>query len=620
MKNFIRHNRKIQLQGIIVNRWEDLIDSLKEKNYPTDLLIADVILGAWKNQHVATELAQQIGCILDVKPYQGNSKSTVAANPYSYGNIAGRGIDAEAIGDRNYISAIEIIKNISGNLLGQTPKTILIFLPHEGYHLGRENMLFVYLLAQFLETTTHQLLLVSSDGTPAYEETPRWHVSYTITQPATSFTYNYTTGLEYVPGIIDSKMLKPDVEFSSQSVVSLANDCFFLKPEYRPATIPRFTGQDSFSKILVGFPPYLSAFYQYYGQYSYTLIPYAWQSYAMGNVDLALLLLEKCRKEADSIHQKAEITIQIQGLRIADMRFQEVANEPAPTSLLPKATQSFLFQAIGWGQAMTGKLDEAEQNFILSQNLQDEKIGPIEKCYFNNIYAFSQFRKGNLEKAFALEKEIESIHATVPEEDFRLTYINSINQARLYKKVKDYENSSFYYEKSFSTTLGNRSESDLIYTNVCRAMLYQDKNEIEKSFQSWLRASLYWVSIQYPEAVGWRTLSGITNKRLDANQDVIESTSGALLEHLLKHYEVLFQEKLPNSQKNTTFLLKSQINIPLDSCFGDGNVSVFTSQSLITPNVQGENYDALKAFLSGFLEKYLGILEKTAMVTIWQPT
>lgn len=607
MNTATRHNQRISLTGLYLRHWDSLLPLLIEQGYPADLLVSDVSLGAWRNQHVATELAEQLELALPGRaaPARANPARSQAV---SYGQLVGQGIDAEAEGDRHFIDGVDSVASLRGVLSPLLPRTILVLLPRQSYHLGRDNIVFIYLLAQWVGQSAHRLLLVNTDGNPAYDTTFRWTINYPVADNHPDPEPRHPASeLAFVPGLIDAPMLPiaNHADWASRHLIPLANGYFVVRPEARPTLPP---ANAAVLQQIGQRKPYIMAYCQYYGRATPFLIGYAWQAYMGGNAELGLLLLKKCEDSAESIHQKGEFTAQLQGMRIADMRFAEAAREELPSPLIANRLQSFRHQTIGWGKAMTGDFIAAELHFDQAAELQKPFADPLEEAYFNNIRAFAQYRTGNVHQALRLEKAVEQLHHAQPQEDYRLTYINSINQARLYRSLKVYDKADLYYEKAFATTVGNRSESDLIYTHICRALLSQDRGQDGESFANWFKAALYWVAASYPEAIGWRTLSGITNRRFSPTDDVIEETSRALLLRLHDLHRRCYGTELDYATTTDAgFVMASRQPVAPTAVAGSSILLVSTSDTPVAPVIDGEQYRLLRQFLTAFLRLELGI-------------
>jgi tetratricopeptide (TPR) repeat protein len=169
-------------------------------------------------------------------------------------------------------------------------------------------------------------------------------------------------------------------------------------------------------------------------------------------------------------------------------------------------------------------------------------LGPhaTQFLYLLNISALNRLNLGDYETALRIEKEIEAVapQPSSGECDYRLRYVNSINIARLHRRANRFDLAESYFEQAFETTAGARTESDLIYTNVCQARLYSGQGQGVAAIRAWIRATLHWLSADAPEALGWRVLSAIVGRKATAADTSPEEVAQALFANLSKSAEL----------------------------------------------------------------------------------
>lgn len=88
--------------------------------------------------------------------------------------------------------------------------------------------------------------------------------------------------------------------------------------------------------------------------------------------------------------------------------------------------------------------------------------------------------------------------------------------------------SEHYYIRAFSTNLGARSESDLVYTNFCFARLNEEWRKQFDAFAGWIRTSLHWISSNVPEAINLRTVTAILGYKPSIDMNIIDEVSATL--------------------------------------------------------------------------------------------
>ncbi|HEX8612418.1 MAG TPA: hypothetical protein VF800_14120, partial [Telluria sp.] len=152
--------------------------------------------------------------------------------------------------------------------------------------------------------------------------------------------------------------------------------------------------------------------------------------------------------------------------------------------------------------------------------------------YLLNISALNKLRLGQIEQALAIENEIERKLLALPFPDWHLIYINSLNQARIFKKRRDLEQAELYYNRAFFVNFQLRNESDLLYANLCYAQLEDMRAAADKAFIYWVRTCLHWLSNPLPEAVAPRVAQAILAQPLSNKQADVERISHTLLDCL----------------------------------------------------------------------------------------
>ena len=190
-----------------------------------------------------------------------------------------------------------------------------------------------------------------------------------------------------------------------------------------------------------------------------------------GGVGVALRLLERAAECAGSPAQRALFHAQIQGARIAALRFEDAAAGPEPPASAPPALRGFLFQAKGWRLVMGSAAAEADAYLARARELLDD-AGPVrERLYLLNISALARLKVGDA-GALSLERRIEARLAALPAQPVITPQVHQRGEpsaapppdglvgrgrAVLRARLRDHA--------------GARSESDAVYENVCAAMV-----------------------------------------------------------------------------------------------------------------------------------------------------
>src|SRR5207247_3985118 len=138
--------------------------------------------------------------------------------------------------------------------------------------------------------------------------------------------------------------------------------------------------------------------------------------------------------------------------------------------------------------------------------------------------------------AFVIEETIQAALGRITTGRWQLTYINSLNMARLYRRRGDFDAAQRSYREAFATSFGTWSDSDAIYANVCAARVHEARRWYASALHAWGRAALYWVSSAVPEAIARR----VTRTILGSAQ----LGSGASEGNIIDDLSVAFRSRL----------------------------------------------------------------------------
>jgi len=526
------------LQGIRTPTLNDLVATIETHCVDDLWAVADLSLGAWKSYSVACEFASQLGLAHSQETVMPALDSDSRNSMPSYADIIGQGIDAEASGNRSILKAVRLARQCVTAMTAKSPFTFIVLVPRFGMSWEPEDVAFINLLVRELQGNGRVLLITTESFDPPIPDGWRveWH-----TPPVLSSAAIPDSLLGLVPGVVAPTVLAAisgENSTATTMTLLLRDGSRLVAPECRrsPLTVPRLD-YDRFATLVQQFG-YLEAYAQCFGNNIYVepsfLCSQAWQCFAEGGTGIALRLLDRAAECAATPTQWASIKSQAQGMRIACWRFLDVAKEVDPSPSVPTALHTFLLKAKGWGLAMSDDVTQAETYLVRARALWVPKSGDREYFYLLNVSALCRFKSGDFQGALKLEKEIEEGTHMFSRPDWRLVYVNSINQARLYRQLGDLDAAERYYDKAFATTLGTRSESDAIYSNVCRAWLEGQRGRFDAAFLCWVRAALHWVSSLTPEAVNLRVIRSILGYHVSSfGIDLVEQVSSALLQQLM---------------------------------------------------------------------------------------
>ncbi|MBI2840743.1 MAG: hypothetical protein HYX75_20690 [Acidobacteria bacterium] len=179
--------------------------------------------------------------------------------------------------------------------------------------------------------------------------------------------------------------------------------------------------------------------------------------------------------------------------------------------------------------------------------------------------------------------------------------MNFIILARLYRRLGRFADSREYYAKAFSTTMGARSESDLIYTEVCLARLSADEGHTGDAFFGWLRAALHWLSSRVPEAIGWRTAAAIADRAVPPEASVADEVTRALVKILADAAGSAGVEAKHVAHPAAFVNAEDLPAGTFDAAAGARGGGVLLSRTRKQPALAGQQIDQLSALVYGLL-------------------
>lgn len=468
---------------------------------------ADLSLGAWTGHQAGGELlAQLIGRRL--YPREIATPAGEAVEFPSYADLVGQGIDVEAQGRGEVLRAHALAYRVTKLLGKDTPRRVVILAPREGFRWEEENEYFVRYLGEALRGGPHRLLIVRTTG--GAEKAP---VAGLLPGLASPDVVDAMRGEAIEPG-----WLHP------------VAGGFLIAPEVRPTRMSQ-RERLRFDRLatLMGDFPGIALWAQMYGNSFHVeagrMADRAWQEFRRGGTGVALRLMARAEPCARNPTERAILQAKAQGMRIAAHRFEEAAASGDPGPGLPANLRSFLLEAKGWGLAMSKEPDRAVPYLEQARDLEVAGRDPREHQYLLNILALGYFRSGALDRALALEKEIEAGLAEQNPADWRLGYVNSINQARLYARAGDAAMALRYYERAFATTEGIWSDSDVFYQAITLGRALEAAGRREESLAAWLRAGLHWLAMDVRDSLSRRSLRPLAGNPEEALDREIAAAS-----------------------------------------------------------------------------------------------
>ena len=531
MSGFSRDPRILPLVGIQAADLRSLVDGLTDGSTQNLIVAADLSLGAWRSHQIASEFRAQL-------QLAGGIEASSATHGAAHGHSrVGRLIDMETSGSRCTLEALAIARGIAAAVAGQSPTCFCVLAPRHNLSWEPGDALLVRFLAQALKSTHHRLVLVSSESRdPALPSD--WRVTWSrASRLGTGEPSDHRQSIAtLIPGIITPPLVQTLRLVDTTSLLALPGGCFLVDPRFRrdsPEIAPK--RYDELAAMAAQFT-WLAA-YATYHRSGHDLNPghlweHARKESEAGGFGIAIRLLTRAAPLARTATERHIFELLAQSCRLANAQFSDAAECTVPDDDVPSELRGWLFHTKGWALTMLGRAVEAEPFLEQARDLLRRMQGSEEYLYLLNISALNRLKLGDWKTSIFLEQEIRSALDRVEGGRWQLTYINSLNLARLHKRIKQPEIAERYYREAFATTNGVRSDSDAIYMNVCQARLDEDRGRHAEAYQAWLRAALYWVSSPAPEGISRRVAGAILGPATWAEGNVNDDVSAALISHL----------------------------------------------------------------------------------------
>jgi hypothetical protein len=527
--NICRTSGKLVIHATQFHSWSALAAEIAVP--PGELaarcVFSDLHLGAWKGQWLGRELYAQLGLAF---PAHSQPRIGLSSREIDESRYIGSLTDHEGRGDFNTLLAHQLASEILDVMQRRQLSWIVVIAPAAPATWGSENALLVEFLAQGCRDAGVALVLVFA-GAPALAS-ERWELRWLGEGVPPAGPRAPGNATRAIPGIIPLRFAE-HYGVPAGALV-LGDGRLVLSPLSRELNAPV---RDILSGFLEGEG---SPEYQWLAAYCFCddladddevniLFASARQRSAEGGNDVVLELLARAKRKTTDANLLGWADAQRQNAIVRLRRWDEAAAGPLPTDDMQPSVRLLLYHSKAWGLVMTNRAHEAEPYLETCRGLMRDRRDSKFYLYLLNISALNKLRLGDFVQALAIEKVIERGLAAEQPTDWHATYINTINQARLYKRAKDLAAWESYYRRAFAITEGLRSESDLFYTCLCFAQLEDHKGNHASVLVHWLRAALHWLSAPVPEATAPRVVEAVTH---GPRRDFVEEVSQRVREQL----------------------------------------------------------------------------------------
>lgn len=253
-----------------------------------------------------------------------------------------------------------------------------------------------------------------------------------------------------------------------------------------------------------------------------SLIGYAWMCMKAGAYPIACQLLVH-RMDAAKMHRGCyeQLFMHLTLIRFLSHQYDKVAITEYPEAFetLEAKTVRHLYFVKAYAATLSRHIDIAAIYFEKAGIHHEMPMTDEQSLYQLNLHALYLVLSKEIDKALALELKIRDHIEAEHMDILGLKYVNYINLARVYKKLQDYSTSKAYYDAAYRELKdGGFTHYDYIYYNMNYGSLYEASGQPEKALLYWLKAAIYWLTVENPYALSWRPRIILCQERM---QDIL---------------------------------------------------------------------------------------------------
>ncbi len=533
MCGLARRGQAGPMSGYYVSGLEDIRTILTTNlSDGSELVVSDMSLGSRRPHDAAQQMCEQLG--IKIGADQGEPTQMLEFPTEGSAQLIGQWIDAETRGDRLALNNLAFATSIC-QFIGQGHGVLYaVILPRFGFVWSRADEMFIEVISDAFAVTDKRVLIFNVGRSP-YPVPSNWPIEW-VSSSVQVQTQVPSRPYHLVPGIISDEYINKIPPDCLAGFWRFRKNAFLVPPEMRRPTFE--TCCEDFDNLAELFnQPWLKAYAKSFGTKSVTnvatLLCEGFRQVATGGEESGLYLFRAASRCAATLVERATIEALAQGLKIAMLRFQEAAEAEEPSGELPEPLRGILHQHKGWALVMVGDTAGGLKHLSVAVNLLIPTFaGQREALYLLNIFALAWLRAGVPETALRLETLINAALRDQHSDDYQLRYVNSLNLARLHRELGNLAISRQMYEDAFATSLGVRSNSDLIYMNACLARLDSQGGSQYASLLGWLRVVLHWLSSPAPEALAKRAIRMLLGGYPESSESLVNVLATALMGHL----------------------------------------------------------------------------------------
>lgn len=581
-----------------------LSSALRDAAKGSRVAVADARFGTWTPHSIATQwIGQIVGQDIALK-----NDAPPIASLMSLGDAMCAGIDEEGKGNRALLSAFGTARQLA-TLLARRPCGLILLAPVMGFDWLADATLFLGYLEEMVPET-RVTILTGESPVPCERGDEAGAAAQDSPVPRAIRANSLAAA---IPSAMSPRTVSLFGEAEKRDLLILENGWAIAAPESRGGDAWLFSAADIARLGPLGLGA-LRGFATYYSASetcgAWQCCVDAWRICHAGPRELAPMLMDQAVERAAAGGERETLRAQRQALRIATSNYPVAAAELPPEPQADPATAGFIEQTRGWGLVMIGQ--PAAAHAALRRALALRPVGPPARAdlLLMNIAALAELRAGYPDEAMALEKQIELGLESIPGAE-ELRFVNSINQARLYRYQQDFDRARTYYEHAFTTTKGGRTETDHVNVELCLARLEMARGDNPAAFLHWVRAAMQWCANACPEALNWRVQMLVIDKgwqialtnHADA-QALVERLAGGFLNQLQQLAAALDLAVDVDPNHAFPFFVSDAVRVQArPRALGGAGWSVLAATVDDAPRPSGARLRALWAWLTAFIHR-----------------
>lgn len=346
------------------------------------------------------------------------------------------------------------------------------------------------------------------------------------------------------------------------------------------------------------------------------LIGFSWLCLKSGGYDIGCRLLEEAQKHPSiSPTAQEQLFMHLLMLRFFSHQYALITESDFPKQFISlEQTEIRTLQFLkAYSATLSRNLDVAQEFFTTCNINEQMPLSDEHSLYQLNLFALSRVLKGETDKAFELEFRIKEFITEHQIDIVGLKYVNFINIARLYKKIKEFDLSLEYYNKAYNEISGGGyTTSDHIYYNMNLGSLYEAAGNKDQALAYWVKAALHWQACSNKYELSWRPRLILCQEKIsDISNPLPIDKAHVFLVNKLSELIDNCGVSLPEKTSQNYHFIEDRQNIAKEQCFINKNVVLYTCTAVPISSVKKPSSAEieLSRLLTQFIQSIMEIPE-----------